>query len=408
MAQDPTFTLLGLNGDRIPELPTRGELKSLLEEHRCFAGGKRQYELLKEHLPEDHEWITVRSPIPEVMKALAEQERVVVFVSGDPFFYGFGRTIRKHFPEARIRSYPGLHSLQLLAQELGMEHGGMKSISLHGRARNELYSSLLKGHGMIGVLTDEDNSPDRVAEELLEHGYGHYRIHVGERLGGSGERIRSLSLAEAGKTSFDPLNCLILESTEARPAGIGHPDEAFEKIPGRPGMITKRAIRTFTLSALDLSSASSFWDIGTCTGSMAIEANCMFPELRVSAIEKKEEAFEALERNIKAFGTPGIELIKKDVLDAFGEELLGRSVDRIFLGGHGGDMERILQKADDRLNEGGLVALNAIQDKSAERFREWINRKSSYTNILENRIQIDGENPITVLIAQKRSHDADH
>lgn len=407
MAQDPTFTLLGLNGDRALEIPSSGELKSILEEHRFFAGGKRQYLLLKEHLPEDHEWITVRSPIMEAMKELAQCDKVMVFLSGDPFFYGFGRTLKKHFPDASIRSHPGPHSLQLLAQKLRMDHGGMSSISLHGRDRQALYSSLLRGERMIGALTDASNSPDRIAEELLKYGYEHYRIHVGERLGGSEERVQSLSLEEASERSFNPLNCLILDSPKAKPAGIGHPDEAFHKIPGRPGMITKCAVRTFTLSALDLSSASSFWDIGTCTGSMAIESSCMVPELRVTAIEKKEEAFEPLERNLKAFGTPGIELIQKDVVEAFGEELQGRTVDRIFLGGHGGDMERILQKADDPLNESGLIALNAIQDKSAGQFREWVARKPSYTLLLYKSIQIDGENPITVLIAQKRSHDAD-
>ncbi len=401
MKQETDFILIGIEGDQAPDLSQDAELQQLLREQRVFSGGERHRELVASMLPEDHEWIPLKAPLKEAMGKYADNERVVVFVSGDPFFFGFGKTIQKHFPEASIRSFPAANSIQFLAQRLQMEYGELQVVTLHGRERDRLYEALLRGKKKIGVLTDEKNSPDKLAEELLHYGYEHYRMHVGEQLRGTDEKLRSLSLEEASKESFASLNCFILESEQAIPAESIHPDESFHKLPGRPGMITNQAVRAFILAAMEPDPSGTFWDIGTCTGSIAIDAQSSYPGMRVTAFEKKEEAWDALDRNLQAFGTPGIRVLKQDFLEGFPEYLEDAAVDRIFVGGHGGQLEAILDKGDQHLREGGRIGLNAIRADSGERFEAWVKERTDYQLISDRTLRIDQENPIRVLIAQK-------
>ncbi len=401
MKQEMDFILIGIEGDQAPDLSQDAELQQLLREHRIFSGGERQRKLVAPMLPEDHEWIPLQAPLKEAIAKYADKECVVVFVSGDPYFFGFGKTIQKHFPDASIRSFPASNAIQLLAQRLQMEYGDLQTVTLHGRERDRLYEALLRGIKIIGVLTDEKNSPDKLAEKLLNYGYGHYRMHVGEQLGGPEEKVRSFSLEEASKNSFASLNCFILESEQAVPAEAIHPDESFHKLPGRPGMITNRAVRAFTLAAMEPEPNGSFWDIGTCTGSIAIDAQTSYPGMRVTAFEKKEESWDALDRNLKAFGTPGIRVLKQDFLEGSSGSLEDAAVDRIFVGGHGGQLEAILEKGDGYLRSGGRIGLNAIRAESCERFEAWVKERTDYQLITDRTLRIDQENPIRVLIAQK-------
>ena len=52
----------------------------------------------------------------------------------------------------------------------------------------------------------------------------------------------------------------------------GMEDDLFEKRVPLNGQITKREIRALTISLLQLSHKSVVWDIGSATGSVAIEA----------------------------------------------------------------------------------------------------------------------------------------
>ncbi|TAD74050.1 MAG: precorrin-6B methylase, partial [Oscillatoriales cyanobacterium] len=64
----------------------------------------------------------------------------------------------------------------------------------------------------------------------------------------------------------------------------GIPDELFERLPGIP--MTKRETRLAILSMLRLSANSLLWDIGSGTGTIAVEAALMIPVGRVVAIER--------------------------------------------------------------------------------------------------------------------------
>ena len=362
------FTLVGLSDSAEPRLDPAA--LEAIREHRIFAGGERHREIVAELLPSGSRWITIAPPIDGVLSQLAvADEPVVVFASGDPFFYGFGATLQKRFPGASMRSFPAFHSLQMLAQRCLVPYQSMRHASLTGRSWEELDCALIAGERLIGVLTDTRKTPPEVARRMLDFGYSGYRMVVGESLGGSNERVTRCTLEEATGMEFGRLNCLLLEATEPPKRWFGIPENLFDGLPGRPNMITKMPFRLAALAALELGRARTFWDVGFCTGSVAIEARLRFPGLAVTAFEKRPECDVLLEKNARRFGAPGIVKVMGDFLEQNHRALGGSDgVDAVFIGGHGDRLDEVLDVVANHLSPGGRVVMNAVRQSSAEAF----------------------------------------
>lgn len=65
----------------------------------------------------------------------------------------------------------------------------------------------------IGILTDREHTPATIAARMLEYGYSHYTLYIGEHLGNpEKERIRRMTPQEAVSGDFEHPNCLLLDS----------------------------------------------------------------------------------------------------------------------------------------------------------------------------------------------------
>ena len=84
---------------------------------------------------------------------------------------------------------------------------------------------------------------------------------------------------------------------------------------------------------------STVWDVGTCTGSMAIEAAKLAPEGQVFAIEKNEPDLANCFQNQRKF--------RADITAIHGKAPEGLEhfpdPDAIFIGGTGGEMADLIQ-----------------------------------------------------------------
>ena len=67
---------------------------------------------------------------------------------------------------------------------------------------------------------------------------------------------------------------------------LGLPESAFQH---RGGMITRPAVRLQAIAELELAADDVFWDIGAGSGSVAIEAARLSPNLEIHAVEKAPE-----------------------------------------------------------------------------------------------------------------------
>lgn len=395
------FTLIGIGDSRSPELSR--EAREVLLSHRVFAGGVRHRAIVASLLPSGYRWITISPPLDGVLASLgAEPEPVAVFTSGDPFFYGFGATLQRVFPDAALRCFPFFHSLQLLAHRMLLPYQQMRHASLTGRGWQELDRLLIAGSPLIGVLTDSRKTPAAIASRLLDFGFTEYVMVVGEALGGPEERVRTFRPEDAADEDFHSLNCVLLMAEEPPWRSFGIGEAEFEGLPGRPDMITKMPVRMATLSRLNLVNAGTFWDIGFCTGSVSIEAKRLTPDLEVTAFERRPECEAIFRSNCRRFRVPGIRTVMGDFLDQRHEIYAGGdgTLDAVFIGGHGGRLREVFAVLDRMLSPGGRVAVNAVQQSTLDVFRS-LTAGSGYRQLEELRIVSGSHHPITIAAAEK-------
>lgn len=403
---ETSFIVIGLDDNRRQYFPP--EVLQLIRDGKVFSGGIRHREIVGSFLPEGAEWINITIPLDKVFAQYESHERIIVFASGDPLFFGFANTLKRRLSGARIRIYPTFNSLQTLAHRLVMPYDDMSIVSLTGRPWHAFDRALIEHCPKIGVLTDREHTPATIAQRMLDYGYIHYIMYVGEHLGNrEKKRIRRFTLEEAAESTFEHPNCLILESKPAvlqagqcpgrehKPFGI--PDEQFEHLDGRPRMITKAPIRLLTLSALQLSRRSSFWDVGFCTGSVSIEARLMFPHLHITSFEIRPEGRRLMDINSRRFGAPGITTHIGDFMQA--DYTAYPRPDAVFIGGHGGKLKEIISCLRQVLLPGGIIVFNSVSEESKALFIEGAHEVGLVT-APAMRVAIDDYNPIEILTAE--------
>lgn len=390
------FVVIGITDSREPELSSAA--MEAVGRGTVFSGGKRHHEIVGHLLPADHEWIDVTVPLDEVFKKYASRESLTVFASGDPLFYGFGGTLQRRFPDAEIEVIPAFNSLQMLAHALVLPYQDMSCVSLTGRDWDNFDSALIHGLPMIGVLTDRRHTPAAIARRMLDYGYDNYSGCVGENMGnGATQRVLRMSLDEMAAREFAMPNCLILIRSEKRERPFGIPDAMFAHLPGREKMITKMPIRLLSLSMLDLRNRREMWDVGFCTGSVSVEAKLQFPDLHITAFERREESRELFEINTHRFGTPDIECVIGDFFEA--DLTVSPHPDAVFIGGHGGRLGEMVERISKVLRPGGVVVFNSVSDESCATFEAAVVR-CGMSLTARHRVALDDYNPIVILRAE--------
>lgn len=168
---------------------------------------------------------------------------------------------------------------------------------------------------------------------------------------------------------------MVKELEDAAPAeeprdqdrALGLPDDAFEQRRPLQGQITKREVRAVSLYSLGLRRNSMVWDIGSGTGSVAIEAALIAHDGAVYAVERDTASLPLLEQNIARLGGGNIHAVSGEA-----PEILDRlpAPDSIFVGGSGGKLPEILDCCVGRLKPGGALVVNlAALERTQEAYR---------------------------------------
>ena len=387
---------------------------------KVFSGGKRHHEIMHDFLPEDAVWIDITVPLSNVFEQYKEYEDIVIFASGDPLFFGFASTIQREVPDCNVKVLPYFNSLQMLAHRMCLPYQDMHVVSLTGRPWDKLDEALINGESLIGCLTDKNKTPDAILQRMQEYGYDNYVMTVGECLGNEEkERVTGPLTPEGGSHpetekwlkrecedvprtdapfggwgAFLSPNCVILRKTHDKPRHFGIPESEFELLDGRAKMITKAPIRLVTLSALDIMNAHTFWDIGFCTGSVSIEAKLLCPRLHVESFEIRPECEDIINKNMRRFGAPGINIHIGDFLNTDISAL--PSPDAIFIGGHGGKLIEIVDKVLPHTKGNTRFVINSVSSDSRNLMYNAA-KKHNLRLISDNRVALDEFNPINII-----------
>ncbi|MDH5298737.1 MAG: precorrin-6y C5,15-methyltransferase (decarboxylating) subunit CbiE [Desulfobulbaceae bacterium] len=356
------------------------------------------------------------APVAAALTAMATHlagAEVAVLASGDPLFFGIGRTLGERFGAERLVVHPALSSLQVACARFKEPWDDAKVVSLHGRDGQGLAARIMPHHKVF-CFTDRQNSPDRVARALLdaceamgdEELAAHYRVWVAENLGGADERLSQGSLAEIAARTFDDLNVMLLKrpkrDVEGEIAfGLGEAEIVHSR-----GLITKDEVRGVTLHQLRLPREGVFWDVGAGSGSISVEAGRLCPELQVFAVERKVEELANIRANCRKFGVYNLTVVSGEAPAA----LSGLPApDRVFVGGSSGNLAGIIALAASRLKTGGRLVVNGVLDKTKRIAPELLHSNGLTVTIHDLAVQRRSfpdhnettMNPIAIMVGEK-------
>ena len=351
---------------------------------------------------------------------------VVILTSGDPLFFGLGRLLLQSFSPAQLTFHPHLSSIQLAFNRIKLPWHDATILSLHGRPPDELIPVLKKGKEKIALLTDATHTPEAIARLIQSLALPlEYHLWVCENLGDDQENVQSFTvddLASRTETPFEPLNVVVLvrdpapdtQRPEALPI-LGIADPAFASFSDRPGLMTKREVRTLIMGELQLHPNQTIWDIGAGTGSVSIEAARLNPTATLYAIEKTAIGVSLIKENIQRFKVANVIPIHGAAPEAIASL---PSPDRVFLGGSGGHLCRILNDCGTLLKNGGRMVIAVATLEHQAKVMQWLEhqRWSDQTIRWEHQIlsiqlsrsmpigtltRLNPLNPVTVLTLTK-------
>lgn len=341
--------VVGIGADGIPGLSAAS--RSELQRAAIIYGSRRQLDLIDDTIAAPRrEW---PSPMLPALEALPpDGEDVHIVASGDPLLHGIGGTLIRLFGSEKVRVMPHVSSVTLACARMGWNVHDTEVVSL---VTAELHTAIRRG-GQAIVLSRNHTTPKTLAAALDAYGRGDSEFTVLELLGGPDERRRdgtARTWAHDAGEDIDDLNVIAIRYLpDSRRTSL--PDDAFM----HDGQITKHAIRAATLAALDPRPGRRLWDVGSGSGSIAVEWCRSAPGCTAVAFELDERRRLNIGFNAAANG------VSVEVRGAAPDEFAGAPhPSAIFVGG-GLTRPGLLDACLDHLAAGGHLVANAVTVES--------------------------------------------
>jgi precorrin-6Y C5,15-methyltransferase (decarboxylating) len=316
-------------------------------------GSRRQLDLL------DGSVTAVRrawpSPMQPALRTLLDEADgdVHVVASGDPLLHGVGSALIRNYGADTVTVLPHVSSVTLACARIGWSVQDTEIISL---VTAEPHTAVRRG-GRAVVLSRDATSPARLAALLTETGRGDSELTVLEQLGGPRESRRTATAREwaAGpQGDVDALNVMAVRYLPDERRSQALPDHDF----AHDGQITKQSIRAVTLAALGPRPGELLWDVGSGSGSIAVEWCRSGFGCAAVAFERDEQRRARIVANARTFG------VRVEVRGAAPECLDGAPEPAVIFFGGGVTQPGLFEACLDRLPSGGRVVVNAVTVES--------------------------------------------
>jgi precorrin-6Y C5,15-methyltransferase (decarboxylating) len=325
MSDTPWLTIVGIGEDGVDGLGAASQ--AALARAEVIMAPPRHLAMIPDNPARRIEW-----PVPfadglPLLQSLRGQ-RVVTLASGDPFWFGAGSVIARHFAADEWTALPGVSCFALAAARMGWALDKTPCMGLHAAPFAHLRRDLAPGGRIIATLRDGAAVGD-LADYLSVLGFGDSTVCVMEHLGGPSERITTAT-ARSLRGDFDHPVCVAITIAGDGPAlsvATGLPDDTFD----HDGQITKRPMRAITLSTLAPLPGEHLWDIGGGSGSIALEWLLAHPTTMATTIEPRADRAARIRDNANALGVAH----RLDVIEGAAPDALAdlTRANAIFVGG---------------------------------------------------------------------------
>jgi precorrin-6B C5,15-methyltransferase / cobalt-precorrin-6B C5,C15-methyltransferase len=364
MSKERWLAIVGIGEEGLEGLTPAA--RRLIAQADFVVGGKRHLALAGSLKAKSMIW---PSPMEDALDSIgAHRGRFVcVLASGDPFFFGVGAMLMRRFAADEMISIPTPSAFALAASRLGWSQQDCTLLTLHGRPLEAIIPHLQPGARILALSWD-GATPTKLAGLLTARGMGRSKLTICEAMGGPSERIRTTESQGFALDNVAALNTIALEviaehSARILPRVAGLPDEWFE----HDGQITKRQIRAMTLSSLAPRHGELLWDVGSGSGSLAIEWMLADPANGAIAIEARDDRAERIARNALSFGVPGLSVVTGEAPKVFADL---PKPDAIFIGG-GAGTPNMVERACDAITTGGRLVVNAVTIETQAACVDW-------------------------------------
>lgn len=323
---DPWLHIVGIGEDGLDGLLPA--TRAVVEAAEVILGGDRHHDLSARVSAERVAWPSPFDAMIDTIRGLRGR-RAVVLVTGDPLWFSVGARIGRAIDPAEIVYHPQLSAFQLAAARMGWSLPDVETLTVHGRPVAQMVAFIQPDQKLL-ILTTGADTPAQIAAYLAARGFGQSKMTVLAAMGGKDE-ARFDGIAATWAHTVPPFNTLAVDCIAAPDAALlprvpGLDDALFQS----DGTMTKQEVRAVTLAKLMPMRGALLWDIGTGSGSVAIEWMRAARYARAIGIEPRADRRAMAAANALALGVPRLELVDGQVPEA----LSGLPApDAIFIGG---------------------------------------------------------------------------
>lgn len=308
----------------------------------------------------------------QAQNELQTTKNVVILFSGDSGFYSGCQSLyamleseirRKHL-SASLRILPGISSAAYLASCIGESYQDAAVYSTHGKKLCNLVRRIQSSPKTF-LLTSGVKDVNWLGRVLTDAGMAECEIITGYQLSYKEQRIASYTPSECSELKEEGLyTCLVKNPCAVhRKLTHGLAEKAFirDKVP-----MTKEEVREIGICKLYLRDKAVVYDIGSGTGSVAIEIAGLSDDIQVYAVERNPDAVSLIQRNKEQFELENIAVISAQAP----EGLAGLpTATHAFIGGSGGKLKEIMA-ALRQINPAMRVVVHAVSMETICEVRE--------------------------------------
>lgn len=342
------------------------EVEKAIEEADILLGAGRMIAAYQPKI-EKKPYYTAEQIIPylEEMQSVTSSKadrKVVILFSGDTGFYSGCQklydALLREVNDGRLHTsvtvMPGISSVAYLAACMGENYQDADICSMHGKELPNLEKKIRMGK-QIFLLMSGLKDIHKLGKLLLDAGLIECTVVVGYQLSYLEQLIMELKPEECMKLQEDGLYTCCIKNPKPERKMLTHGKADGEFIRDNVPM-TKEEVREVSICKLKLYEGAVVYDIGSGTGSIAVEIAGLSDEIKVFALEYKEEAISLITQNKEKFELNNIEIVSGKAPDAL-ENLPVPT--HAFIGGSGGKMKEILSALYQK-NPHMRVVINAI------------------------------------------------
>jgi precorrin-6Y C5,15-methyltransferase (decarboxylating) len=305
-----------------------------------------------------------------------ENRKVVILFSGDSGFYSGCQSLYTSLQEevnagrlkATVRIMPGISSVAYLAASIGESYQDASIYSMHGKKLYNL-ARKIKTEQKIYIIMSGVKDVNQLGRVLVEADIMECVVLIGYQLSYIEQKIKRLTPEECCELKEEGLYTCFIKNPNVAHKKLTHgtSDEEFirDKVP-----MTKEEVREVSICKLKLHEGGVVYDIGSGTGSIAVEIAGLSDDIQVYAIEKKKEAVSLIEKNKERFQLENITVVETKAPEGLAK--LPKAT-HAFIGGSQGNLKEILSMLYSS-NSNMRVVINAISMETICELKEVLSR----------------------------------